>query len=139
MTTALPHEEKHRIRTRMRHHGMLVLLLVGLGVFWLKRDVCTLAIATAWTDYLGSWAPFMFSGLYGVAPTLHLRGAMPPTDGEALCGAILGMTLILMGMTIGTMVAYLITRSLTVIWRAGRLAGLPGTGSVHGARVSQVE
>ena len=89
---------------------------------------CTPEAAAAWVQHLGSRGPFMFAGLYGLAPTLHLQGAVPgavPTmAGEALCGTILGMLLILMGTTIGTMVTCLLAGYLASVWRVSRLLEL---------------
>jgi uncharacterized membrane protein YdjX (TVP38/TMEM64 family) len=116
----------HIMKTHAQHYGLLALLLVGIGVTWLKRDACTLEAATAWVQYLGSGGPFMFAGFYGLAPTLHLRGAMPSMAGEMMCGNILGMVVILMGTTSGVMVAYLLARALAGLWRVARAASLPG-------------
>jgi uncharacterized membrane protein YdjX (TVP38/TMEM64 family) len=112
------------MKTSIRHYGLLALLLVGLSVPWLRPEVCRLDAATHWVQHLGSRGPFMLVGLYGLAPTLHLRGGMPAMAGTALCTTILGMVMILMGTTIGIMVTYLLVRSLAGVWRGSRVTSL---------------
>ena len=109
------------MKTSAQRYGLLLLLLVGIGVPWLYREVCTLEAIASWVQHLSPRVPFMFVGLYGLAPTLHLWGAVPPMAGEALCGSILGMVLILMGTTIGVMAACLMARYLGGVWRVSRL------------------
>jgi uncharacterized membrane protein YdjX (TVP38/TMEM64 family) len=110
------------MKTQVQRYGLLVLLLVGVGVTWLKRDACTLEATAAWVQQLGTRGPFLFAGLYGLAPTLHLRSAVPSIPAGALCGTILGMALILMGTTIGVMGACLMVRSLMGVWCVTRVA-----------------
>jgi hypothetical protein len=80
-----------------------VLLLVSLGVLWLKHAPCPLEVVTAWAYDLGSLSAILFAGLFGLAPTLALRNAMPSLTGTALCAAILGRIELLMGTTLGVM------------------------------------
>jgi len=127
------------MKTKVPRYGLLVLLLVGIGVTWLKRDVCTIEAFWAWVQHFGSRGPFMFAGLYGLAPTFNLRGAVPPMAGEALCGAILGMVLILMGTTSGVMVTYLMARYLAGLWRVSHVTSLLDGVSSGAAGVTQAE
>jgi len=112
------------MKTPAQRFGLRVLLLIGIGVTWLKLDVYSLEAVAAWVQHLGSQGPFMLAGLYGLSPTLHLRGAVPPMAGEALCGAILGRALMLMGTTIGALMACLMARYLVgVLYCVGSLFG----------------
>lgn len=100
------------MKHQTRHHGLWGFLLVGLGVIWLTRGMGSLEAFTAWGTQFSFWGSCMFMGLYSVAPSLHFQGAAPPMTGKLLCGAILGMVMLLMGTTIGGMVAYLLVRPL---------------------------
>ena len=100
------------MKTLTQHYGLWVLLLVGIGMTWLRHDVCTLTAVAAWVQHLSSQGSFMFAGLYGLVPALHIRDVVPPMTGTALCGGILGRVVMLMGTTIGVMMACLMVRYL---------------------------
>jgi len=114
------------MKTPVQRYGLWGVLLVGMGVTWLKHDGCTLEAVAAWVHHLGSRGPCMLSGVYGLAVTLHLRNAVPSMASTALCGAILGRVVMLMGTTIGVMIACLIARYLMEVWRVSRVVSLLG-------------
>lgn len=126
------------MKVQAQRYGLVVLLLAGIGMLWFKREVCTLDVAASWIQSLGSQGPFMFAGLYGLAPTFSLRGAVPPVAGEVLCRAILGMVLILMGTTISSMVACSLAHYLVSVWPAARITSLCVAISACSTRVASV-
>jgi uncharacterized membrane protein YdjX (TVP38/TMEM64 family) len=126
------------MKTPVRHHGLWWSLLVVLGVTWLTREAGPLEAITAWGAQVGSWGSCMLMGLYSVAPTLHFRGAALPMTGKTLCAAILGLAMLLMGTTIGGMLAYLLVRACGGVWRTPRVAQVVDAVSV-GATATQVQ
>ncbi len=126
------------MKTQARHHGLWWSLLVVLGVTWLTREAGPLEAITAWGAQVGSWGSCMLMGLYSVAPTLHFRGAAPPMTGKTLCAAILGLAMLLMGTTIGGMLAYLLVRAFVGVWRTPRVARVIDAVSV-GATATPVQ
>src|SRR5215471_18603640 len=105
-------KEDHVMQTHMRHYRLSGLILVGFGVILLTCGTESREALTVWGTQLGSWGSCMLMGLYSMAPSLHFRGAAPPMTGKLLCGAILGMTMLLMGATIAGMAAYQLMRAL---------------------------
>ena len=126
------------MKTLARHHGLWWSLLGVLCVTSLTRDVGPLEAITAWGAQAGSWGSGMLMGLYSMAPTLHFRGAAPPMTGTTLCAATLGLAVLLMGTTIGGMLAYLLVRAFVGIWRTRRVAQVVDAVSV-GAAATQVQ
>lgn len=109
------------MKTRARHPGLWGCLLVCLGVVWLAREAGALVGAlTVWGAQLGSWGAYLFMGLYSLAPTLHFRGAAWHMTGQSLCVAILGLVMLLMGTTIGSMIAYRLGCAIIGMWRTPR-------------------
>jgi uncharacterized membrane protein YdjX (TVP38/TMEM64 family) len=109
------------MQTHMRHYRLWSFLLVSLSVILLTYRTGALEALTDWGTQLGSWGSCMFMGLYSTAPSLHLRGAAPPMTGKLLCGAILGMAMLLMGATVAGMVAYLLMRALVGVRWTSRI------------------
>ena len=108
------------MQTYMQHSWLWRFLLVGLGVILLTYGTEPREALSTWGAQLGSWGSCMFTGLYGMAPSLHFRGAAPPMTGKLLCGAILGMAMLLMGATTAGMAAYLLMRALVGMrWTSG--------------------
>src|SRR5712691_8979901 len=123
-------ERAEKMKTLTQHYGLWglwVLLLIGIGVAWLKHDVGILKAVAAWVHHLSSHGSFMFAGLYGLVPAFYLRGAVPPMTGAALCGGILGRIVMLMGTTIGVMMVCLMARHLARVWYVFRVASLVST------------
>lgn len=110
-----------------------------LGVIWLTREAGPLEAITAWGAQVGSWGSGMLMGLYSVAPTLHFRGAAPPMTGKTFCAAILGLALLLMGTTIGGMLAHLLVRAFVGVWRTPRVARVVDAVSVGAPQVQPAE
>src|SRR2546423_4477366 len=107
------------MKTFIQRYGQCVLLLMCIGMTWLKCDVCTIEAVTASMQHLGSLESLRFAGLYSLAPTLHLRDAVPPMSSATLCGAVLSRGVILMSTTIGIMMVCLTVHYL------GRRARIP--------------
>jgi len=131
--------KKQSMKTQARHHGLYGFLLVGLIVIWCTREAGPLEAIMAWGVQLGSWGSCLFMGLYSVAPTLHFRGAAPHVTGQLLCVAILGMAMLTMVTTIGSMVAYLLVRVLIGVWRTFRVTRVIEALSLSATRVRQVK
>ena len=126
------------MQTHMRHYRLSGPLLVGLGVIFLTCGTGLLEALTGWGTQLGSWGSCMLMGLYSMAPSLHSRGAAPPMTGKLLCGAILTLAMLLMGTTIGGMLAYLLVRAFVGVWRTPRVARVIDAVSV-GATATPVQ
>ena len=126
------------MKIQARHYGLWGFLLMALGVIWLTQEAGALEAISAWGAQLGSWGTCMFMGLYSLAPTLHFQGVAPLMTGKLLCMASLGMVMLLMGTTIGGLLAYLLVRALVGVWRTFRVARVVDAVSI-GATATQVQ
>jgi uncharacterized membrane protein YdjX (TVP38/TMEM64 family) len=123
------------MQTHMRQYRLSGLILVGFGVILLTCGTESREALTVWGTQLGSWGSCMLMGLYSMAPSLHSRGAALPMTGKLLCGAILGMAMLLMGTTVGGMGLYLLVRGFVRVRWTSRVPRVTEAVSIGSAAI----
>ncbi len=102
---------------------LFLLLLVGLGLARSYRGALTPEAASAWLGRWGFWAPFVFVGIYSLAPAFFFPGSALTLAAGALFGPLWGAFLSLVGATAGATVAFLVARYLASGWVERRVSG----------------
>lgn len=111
------------MKTRLLRIGLFLLLVAGIALAWLNRDQFAPETIHALVGQLGFWGPFIFVGIYVLAPALFLPGSVLTLAGGALFGPIYGALFSLVGATAGATVAFLIARYLAAAWVERRISG----------------
>ena len=103
--------------------GLLLLLLGGIALAIVYRDVFDAAALTDWVDNAGAAGPVVFVLAYAAATVLFLPGSVLTLAGGALFGPVLGTFLNLTGATLGAALAFLVSRYLASDWVARKTGG----------------
>ena len=96
-----------------------LVVLVALGRL-LGEDLPDFMV---WVEGLGIWAPIVFVAGYAIATVAFVPGAVLSLIAGAIFGLVKGTTLVLMGATIGSAAAFLVSRHLARALIEQHLAG----------------
>ncbi len=96
---------------------LVVLVMVG------REFAGALPRFVNWVDGLGAWGPVVFIGGYAVATVAFVPGALMTLGAGAVFGLLEGVLYVLVGATVGSSLAFLISRHLARRAIEPRLAG----------------
>ena len=103
---------------------LLILALVAcITLAIIYRDQFDAAALEAWVNDAGVLAPIVFMLVYALATVLFLPGSVITFAGGALFGPVLGTFYNLTGATLGSVIAFLISRYLASDWIAAKTGG----------------
>ena len=109
-----------RLRKALPRLLLLAVVVAGIVVAVLYRDIIDSAALEAWITQFGPWAPVVFFCAYVVATLLFLPGLLFTLAAGALFGPYLGTLIALVGATVGATAAFLVARYVLADWIAGR-------------------
>jgi uncharacterized membrane protein YdjX (TVP38/TMEM64 family) len=97
---------------------------------FLKEGIPQLGL---WIDSLGVWGPVAYAGIYAAGVVLALPGSLLTLLGGALFGLVKGVFTVFIGATVGSSLAFLISRYVARDWVARRLARSAGLARIDRA------
>jgi uncharacterized membrane protein YdjX (TVP38/TMEM64 family)/rhodanese-related sulfurtransferase len=95
---------------------LLLILVVGMVVALVYREVFHLQALTAWVTQSGIWGPIVFMLIYALATLLFLPGSVITLAGGVIFGPLWGTVYNLTGATLGASLAFLLARYLAADW-----------------------
>ena len=109
--------------TLWKRAAILAVLVAGIGLAVVYRDMFNVERITDWVEAAGLWAPFVFILAYVVATVFFLPGLVFTIAGGALFGPVWGTLINLTGATLGAVVAFLVSRYLAGDWVRQKTGG----------------
>jgi len=103
---------------------LILLLIAGIAVVLLNRDLFDIDAIKAGLDELGIYAPILFIGLYMIGTVLFLPGSLLTLAGGALFGPWLGTLYNLTGATLGATLAFILSRYIGSEWVQQKASGI---------------
>lgn len=103
---------------------LFLLLIAGIAVMLLNRDLFDIDAIKASLDELGIYAPILFIGLYMIGTVLFLPGSLLTLAGGALFGPWLGTLYNLTGATLGATLAFILSRYIGSEWVQQKASGI---------------
>jgi len=118
------------MRTNLIRGLIFGLIMAGIVLGYLYRDVLSAEALESWVVNAGWAGPFVFMLIYIIGTVLFFPGAILTLAGGAIFGPVWGTLYNLTGATIGAGIAFLLARYLASGWveekAGGRLAQLKG-------------
>jgi len=118
------------MRTNLIRGLIFGLIMAGIVLGYLYRDVLSAEALESWVANAGWAGPFVFMLIYIIGTVLFFPGAVLTLAGGAIFGPVWGTLYNLTGATIGAGFAFLLARYLASSWvekkAGGRLAQLKG-------------
>lgn len=112
-----------RNRTLVRI-GLAAVVIAGL--WWAGREVGALVPRFAeWVDGLGAWGPIVFVAGYALAVVGFVPGSLLTLAAGAIFGLVEGVAVVLIGATLGSTIAFLLSRFVAREAVARRVEGDP--------------
>jgi len=102
---------------------ILILVLAGITVTIMNRDVFDAEKLEQWVNGFGAAAPLIFILIYTLGTVLFLPGSVLTLAGGALFGPLWGTIYNLAGATLGATLAFLIARYLAGSWVEEKTGG----------------
>lgn len=102
---------------------LLVVLIAGISIAVLNRDVIDIDSIQNWVNQSGAVAPLIFMMVYVFATIFFLPGSIITLAGGALFGPIWGVFYNLTGATIGAIGSFLIARYIASDWVSQKSGG----------------
>jgi uncharacterized membrane protein YdjX (TVP38/TMEM64 family)/rhodanese-related sulfurtransferase len=103
--------------------AITALLLVGIGLAIVYRDVFDPAALEDWVKDAGPAGPILFMAIYAIGTVFFLPGSVLTLTGGALFGPVWGTLYNLTGATIGATLAFLVARYLASAWVEQKTGG----------------
>jgi uncharacterized membrane protein YdjX (TVP38/TMEM64 family) len=101
-----------------------IAVLAALAIFW-KPVQGYLGDVLAWVDTLGAWAPVAFVLIVAMSVPLVLPGLLFTLAAGAMFGLVRGVVLIILGLSIGGIVSFLLGRYVFRDWARNLLQRHP--------------
>lgn len=96
------------------------------GLWWAGREVGALVPRFAeWVDGLGAWGPIVFVAGYALAVVGFVPGSLLTLAAGAIFGLLEGVVVVLIGATLGSTIAFLLSRFVAREAVARRVEGDP--------------
>ena len=102
---------------------LLIIILAGISLAVLYRDVFDITALEAWVKEAGVAGPLLFMLIYAIGTVFFLPGSVLTLAGGALFGPVLGTFYNLTGATIGATFAFLVARYLASDWAEQKSGG----------------
>lgn len=100
---------------------------------WPLHPQTLLLQALAWVDSLGIWGGLAFIGIYALATIAFLPGTLLTLGAGVIFGIILGSVYVLIGATIGAILAFLVGRYLARDWVRHKMSQDPKFAAIDAA------
>ena len=102
---------------------LLTILVTGIALVISNRDQIDVTSIQSWVAEAGSAAPILFMLIYAAATVFFFPGSILTLLGGALFGPVLGVFYNLTAATIGSILAFLISRYLASDWVENKTGG----------------
>lgn len=121
--------------------ALLGLLAIVAGVLVVRSQGHHVASLLSWVQGLGWWAPLAYGAIYALAVPFAVPGSLLTLTGGALFGLWPGVPVVFCGATVGSSLAFLVSRYLARPWveawaaRSPRLVALDRAVAAEGTRL----
>lgn len=116
-------EIKNIMQSKLLRLGIFAVLIAGIALAVIYRDVLNAEQLEQWLEEAGSAAPLLFMLIYIIGTVFFLPGSVLTLLGGALFGPVWGTFYNLTAATIGAMLSFLAARYLASDWVANKTGG----------------